>query len=234
MATPGKKKFVVFPNHIAIVMDGNRRWAEQRGLAPVEGHRAGVTSLRTVVETLGKYGLPCLTVYSFSTENWSRPEAEVRGILQLFKQTLENETSTLQLNGIQLRHLGRLEKLPRQVRQALSKSLELTKSNRNMILNVALNYGGRAEIVDAIHRLLAAGVVRVNEKQVEQNLYTAGLPDVDLVIRTGGEHRLSNFLIWQSVYSELYFTDVLWPDFNAEEVDKALQFFSRKERRFGS
>ncbi len=235
MATTNNTKFTPFPRHIAIIMDGNRRWAKKRGLSSLEGHRAGVDSLRTVVKYLGKKHLTYLTVFGFSTENWQRSGGEVSGLLRLLGEVLKTETGELHKNNVRLLHLGRPEELPPRIRRTLKDAVELTKNNRGLVLSIAFNYGGRAEIIQAIKGIVKNHIAseEIDEKLIDSYLYTSGIPDVDLVIRTGGETRLSNFLIWQIVYSEIYFTDVLWPDFNAREIDKALLFYSQKQRRFG-
>jgi undecaprenyl diphosphate synthase len=235
MPITGKDKFSHFPQHIAIIMDGNRRWAEQRGLSHLEGHRAGADSLRRVIEYLGGYRLPYLTVYGFSTENWRRSKTEVDGLFMLVEHILGQKLDEMHRNGIKLRHLGCLEELPDSVQKIIRHSVVVTKDNMNMTLGFAFNYGGRAEILNAVCSMIADGTPqeKINESTMGQYLYTGGMPDVDLVIRTGGETRLSNFLIWQTVYSEIYFSDVLWPDFDAAELDKALTFYSGKQRRFG-
>ena len=222
--------------HIAIIMDGNRRWAEKHGLPIAEGHRAGVKSLRAVVAHLGKYRLPYLTVYGFSTENWHRPADEVDGLLNLLAEALVNETGELHKNEVRLRHLGRLADLSSDLQKAVKQATELTKDNKGMVFSVAFNYGGRDELIGAVRRMITDGITsdKIDERLIGSYLYTAGIPDVDLVIRTGGETRLSNFLTWQTVYSELYFTDVLWPDFNTAETDKALAFYNARQRRFGA
>ena len=235
MTAPDKGKLSPFPSHIAIIMDGNRRWAEQHGLPREEGHRAGVESLRTTIEHLSTYDLSYLTIFGFSTENWTRSETEVRMLLMLLEEVLSNEASGLNKRGIRLQHLGRLEGLPPTAQEVIQRSAELTKNNNKMVLSFAFNYGGRSEILDAVNRLIKDKVPpsQINEKVFSEYLYTSGIPDVDMVIRTGGETRLSNFLIWQSVYSEIFFTDVLWPDFDEHEIDRALLFYSQKQRRFG-
>lgn len=217
-------------------MDGNRRWAEKHGLPIAEGHRAGVKSLHTVVEHLGNYRLPYLTVYGFSTENWRRSTSEVNGLLNTLEEALLSETPSLHSNQVRLQHLGRLAELSPGLQEAITQAIELTKDNKGMVFSVAFNYGGRDELTEAVRRMIADGISpdKIDEKLIGHYLYTAGMPDVDLVIRPGGEKRLSNFLTWQTVYSELYFTDVLWPDFNAAEIDKALQFYNQKQRRFGA
>ncbi len=229
------KKNTRLPNHIAIIMDGNRRWAEQRGLPRLEGHQAGVENMRSIMEYFSKYQLKYLTVYGFSTENWSRPEDEVRDLLHLLEEMLEKETPGLHNRGVRLRHLGRLEELPPGPRLAITGALELTKNNTGMTFSFAFNYGGRTEILDAVRRLIAEGIPpqNIDESLFSRYLYTAGLPDIDLVIRTGGVIRLSNFLMWQTAYSEYYFTDVLWPDFDEKEAEKALLSYSQRQRRFG-
>ena len=235
MTITGEQKFTSFPKHIAIIMDGNRRWAKQHNLSVLEGHRAGAERLRKVIELLGEYRLPYLTVYSFSTENWSRSKTEVQGLFMLVEEILQNKLEELHRNGIKLRHLGRLSELPGSVQKVIKHASDLTQNNRNLTLNFAFNYGGRTEIVDAVRGLVADGMAaaQIDETAVGKYLYTKDTPDVDLVIRTGGETRLSNYLIWQTIYSEIYFTDVLWPDFNSVEIDKALSFYSTKQRRFG-
>lgn len=229
------EKISPLPIHIAIIMDGNGRWAEQRGLPRLEGHKAGVDSVRRVVKYLRQYQIKYITIYGFSTENWSRPVQEVKGLLRLLEDRIEEETLELHRNGVRLRHLGQLERIPRHLQQAIKQAVELTKNNTGIYLNVAFNYGGRTEILDAVRQLMAQGASPQNtdEGRFSSCLYTAGLPDVDLVIRTGGELRISNFLLWQTAYSELYFTKVLWPDFDEYEVDQALLSYSQRQRRFG-
>ncbi len=229
------QKIERLPNHIAIIMDGNGRWAEQRGLPRLEGHRAGVQSLRSVIECLSEYQINYVTAYSFSTENWRRPEDEIGGLFQLLDEIIEEETAELHRKGTRLRHLGQLDGLPPHLQQTVLKAIELTKNNTRMNLNFAFNYGGRSEILNAVRHLIPEGVPpqEVTEELFNRYLYTAGLPDVDLVIRTGGELRISNFLIWQAAYSEYYFTEVLWPDFDKKEVEKALLSYSQRQRRFG-
>ncbi|MBA7633608.1 Ditrans,polycis-undecaprenyl-diphosphate synthase ((2E,6E)-farnesyl-diphosphate specific) [subsurface metagenome] len=222
-----------FPNHIAIIMDGNRRYAERRGLPPLEGHRAGVKTMVSTAEYLGKHHLKYLTVYGFSTENWSRPPDELEGLFHLFTETLNRESPELNKRNVKLHHLGRLNELPSDVQGAINRAVELTKNNTAMTLSFAVNYGGRAEIIDAVNRLINRPIKKIDEKAFNCSLYTDGIPDVDLMIRTGGEVRLSNFLLWQVAYSEFYFTPVLWPDFDTKELEKALQVYSERQRRFG-
>ena len=227
---------VRFPNHIAIIMDGNGRWAERRRLPRFEGHIAGVESAHSTIRYLNdKYHLKYLTLYGFSTENWDRHEDEVRGIFNLFEEIIDEETAELHQKGIKLRHLGHLEELPPDLQRAINGALRLTRNNTGMTLGFAFNYGGRTEILDAIRHIVTEGIPlqNLNEKLFNNYLYTAGMPDVDLLIRTGGELRISNFLLWQSAYSEYYFTDVLWPDFNEKEIDKALRSYRQRQRRFG-
>jgi len=223
------------PQHVAIIMDGNRRWAERHGLPRSEGHRAGVKSLRNVVKCLGEHHIPYLTVYSFSTENWNRSQDEVEELFSLMEEVLRTEVEELHKNGIRIKHIGSVEKIPSDLLDGIERAAELTKNNRNMTVNFALNYGGRSEIIKAVKEIVSDGISPslVDENLFSKYLYTYGIPDVDLVIRTGGETRLSNFLTWQTVYSEIYFTDVLWPDFDGAEVEKALIFYNNKQRRFG-
>jgi undecaprenyl diphosphate synthase len=223
------------PGHIAIIMDGNGRWAEKRGLARLEGHKTGLENTRAVVRHLSRCQIKFVTLYSFSTENWSRPRDEVDGLLGILEKSLRKDYQELKEANIRLRHIGRLEKLPRDLKLAIKKALRDTKGNSGMTLTLAFDYGGRQEIVDAVRRVVADGHApgEIDEALFNRHLYTAGLPDVDLVIRTSGEYRISNFLLWQSAYSEYYFTDVLWPDFNETEVDKALAVYSQRRRRFG-
>jgi undecaprenyl diphosphate synthase len=228
-------KIARLPNHIAFIMDGNGRWAEQRGLPRLEGHRAGIENTRSVIKCLGEYHIKYVTLYSFSTENWNRPKNEVTGLLKILGESIEKETAELHKNGVRLRHIGRLERLPQSLILAIEMAIELTKNNTEMTLSLAFDYGGRAEILDAVCNIIAKDIPPqdINEKLFNSYLYTTDLPDVDLVIRTGGDLRISNFLLWQSAYSEYYFTKVLWPDFNAREVEKALTSYSRRQRRFG-
>jgi len=233
--SPTTRKFTRFPRHIAIIMDGNRRWAEQLGLPRFEGHRAGVESMHAAMDYLNERQLEYFTVYGFSTENWNRPVDEVTSLLKLFEEVIERESSELHKRGVRLLHLGQFDELPPSTKQVISKAMELTKNNTGMTFSFAFNYGARTEILDAVHRLITDGVLpqNIDEDSFSSYLYTAGLPDIDLVIRTGGEVRLSNFLMWQTAYSEFYFTKVLWPDFDKKQIDKALLFYSQRRRRFG-
>ena len=229
------KSIACLPSHVAIVPDGNGRWAEQHGLSRLDGHRAGAENMWRMVEYLNEYPIKYVTLYGFSTENWTRPEDEVMGLFQLVKELIDKTAPEVNKKGIRLRHIGRLEELPQWLQSAINGVVELTRNNSRMTLNVAFNYGGRSEILDAVRRLIADGVTpqNINEELFNGYLYTAGLPDVDLLIRTGDELRLSNFLIWQTVYSEYYFTEVLWPDFGKKDIDEALLAYSRRKRRFG-
>ncbi len=229
------ERITVLPSHVAIIMDGNGRWAKQRRLPRLKGHAAGVENIISVIECLGEYRVKYVTLYGFSTENWSRPENEVRGLFQLLEETINKKVLELSKQGVTLRHLGHLEGLPQGLQLAINRAVELTKNNTRITLSFAFNYGGRSEILDAIRHLITAGISPqdIDENLFNSYLYTAGLPDVDLVIRTGGELRISNFLVWQAAYSEYYFTPVLWPDFDKKEVEKALLSYSQRHRRFG-
>jgi len=230
------KKITHLPVHVAIVPDGNGRWAEQRGLSRLAGHRAGVKKMRSLIEYLNDYQIKYVTLYGFSTENWGRPEDEVSGLFRILKERIDKDVPQLHKRGVKVRHLGHLEELPSWLQKSVKSAEELTKNNAGMTLNLAFNYGGHVEIVDAVRRIVAEGIPpeKIDEKLFSSYLYTAGLPDVDLLIRTGDELRLSNFLIWQTAYSEYYFTQALWPDFTKEDIDKALLAYSQRERRFGA
>jgi len=223
------------PYHIGIIMDGNGRWAQEHGLPRLEGHRAGTDNLRRVLEACGEYGIKIVTIYAFSTENWQRPLDEVKGLMGILERVMEKEVENLHREGVRLRHVGELDGLSDKLRKAVLDAIELTKDNEGLTLNVAFNYGGRAEIVRGARRLLEDGVDpgSVDEELFGKYLYTAGLPDPDLIIRTGGEMRLSNFLIWQSAYAEYYSTPTYWPDFDKEELAKALDAYAQRDRRFG-
>jgi undecaprenyl diphosphate synthase len=216
-------------------MDGNGRWARARGLPRSAGHRAGTENLRRVLRAAVEFGVSVLTIYAFSTENWGRPESEVEILLSIFERVIDRELSELHKEGVQLRHVGRLERISPALRQKVLKAIKLTEKNQRLILNVAFDYGGRDELVRAIRRIITDGVPaeQVDEPLVSRYLYTAGLPDPDLIIRTSGEMRISNFLIWQGAYAEFYMTPSLWPDFNKDELYKALERYSYRERRFG-
>ena len=223
------------PVHLAIIMDGNGRWAKRRGMPRLAGHKAGTENLRRIITACVRHGVKILTLYAFSTENWSRPEDEVNGLMRILESVAGSEIDELDRNGVQIRHLGKLDRVPHPLQEKILQSIERTRSNEKLILNVALNYGGRAEILDAVKELIADGVTadKVDEAAIARRLYTRGLPDPDLVVRTSGEYRTSNFLVWQSAYSEYYFTDTFWPDFDEQELQKAIEHYSRRERRFG-
>jgi undecaprenyl diphosphate synthase len=223
------------PHHIAFIMDGNGRWAEQRGLPRVEGHRAGTKNIRSLLLHLSSKNIGYVTLYAFSTENWRRPEDEVSGIFHILEEVIFPMSQALHNNGVRIRHIGSLKELSPGLQKSIKTAMDLTSHNTGMTLSVALNYGGRAEIIDAVRNIVEEGIKpdAIDEKVFQEHLYTAGSPDVDLVVRTGGEQRISNLLIWQTAYSEYYFTPVLWPDFNIDELDKALEEFHRRKRRFG-
>lgn len=216
-------------------MDGNGRWARRRHLPTLAGHRAGTDNIRRIIQAFADHGVAYLTLYAFSTENWTRPTLEVRGLFQILREVIDRETQALLEAGVQVRHVGSLEAVPPDLAQAIQRGVERTKGNRKMVLNVAFNYGGRREIVDAVRRIIAEGTpaAAIDEATISDHLYTAGMPDPDLIIRTAGEARLSNFLIWQAAYAEYYSTEVFWPDFGPAEVDAALAEYSRRQRRFG-
>jgi undecaprenyl diphosphate synthase len=229
------KRVTPLPNHVAIVPDGNGRWAQQRNLPRLEGHQAGAEKMWDMIKYLNEYPIKYVTLYGFSTENWNRSEDEVRGLFQILEEFIEGNIQEIRKGGIRLRHLGRLGELPQRLQQVINRAVKLTGKNARMTLSLAFNYGGRAEIIDAVRCLIADGIPSqsIDEKLFASYLYTAGLPEVDLVIRTANELRLSNFLIWQSAYSEYYSTDVLWPDFDKKDIDKALLAYSQRQRRFG-
>lgn len=226
---------MVIPSHVAIIMDGNGRWAEQRGLPRLAGHRAGTENLRKIIKECVDLKIKHLTIYAFSTENWQRPADEVSGLMKLLENMLDRELKSLHKNGVRIRHLGHCKGVNKRLVQKISEAVELTNSNSKMVLNVAFNYGGRDEMVRAVQRMITDGLgaEEITEESISNYLYTSGQPDPDLIIRTSGEYRISNFLVWQSAYSEWYFTPALWPDFNEKELHKALVFFGSRERRFG-
>ena len=223
------------PAHVAIIMDGNGRWAKQRGLPRQAGHRAGVENLRRIIDACVEFGIQILTIYAFSTENWGRPESEVRGLMRIFRRVLDQELNDLHAQGVCLHHLGDLGGIDPSLQEKVLHALELTKDNDRLILNVAFNYGGRAEIIRAVQQMLADGVTpnELNEELFSSYLFTSGLPDPDLVIRTSGELRVSNFLIWQAAYAEFYAAPEYWPGFGREELYEALVAFDQRERRYG-
>jgi len=223
------------PTHVAIIMDGNGRWATARKQPRLAGHRAGVENLRRIITACVEFGVRHLTIYAFSTENWGRPREEVDGLLFILNEVLDKELGELNKQGVQLRHIGRLEALSPSLQKKVRGAMELTRHNERLVLNVAFNYGGRDEIVHAIQQMLTDGVKaeEVDADMVSRYLYTAGQPDPDLIIRTAGELRVSNFLLWQCAYAEYYAADVYWPDFDKEQFRLALERFGQRERRFG-
>lgn len=232
---PGATPPDELPRHVAIIMDGNRRWARQRDLPELDGHAAGVEAIRGILRHAVRRGVPVLTLYAFSRENWARSDDEVAGLFELLEGAIRSETDELQQQGVRVRLLGRLEELPEATRRSIDDALAATADGSRLLLNIAFNYAGRTELVDAVRRIVERGVApdAIDESTVTAALYTAGLPDPDLLIRTGGEQRISNFLIWQSAYAEFYFCDTLWPDFDADAFDAALGEFARRQRRFG-
>ena len=223
------------PTHVAIIMDGNGRWALERGLSRLAGHKAGTENLREVIEASAEFGIKYLTIYAFSTENWKRPKEEIQGLMRIFKTMLDRELNNLHKNGVQLRHIGRLDGIDKELQKKVRKAIELTKDNQTLVLNVAFNYGGRDEILQAVKQIVAndVNVDDLDGDQFAKYLYTANCPDPDLVIRTSGEFRCSNFLIWKSAYAEWYFTPTYWPDFNKNELLQALVAYNERDRRYG-
>jgi len=224
------------PRHVAIIMDGNGRWARKRGLPRFIGHVAGADNINHVVKLFADYGIKYLTLYMFSSENWNRPKGEVTGLLNLLARRIDSETKAFHKDNIRLRHLGRSDRLSPKLRQKIEAAIELTKDNTGLTLCLAFDYGGRDEILQAARYIVGTDIPgdQVDEAVFNQHLYTSGIPDPDLVVRTGGEMRLSNFLLWQAAYSELYFTRVLWPDFGQKDIEEALSEYKRRQRRFGS
>jgi undecaprenyl diphosphate synthase len=228
------------PQHIAVIMDGNGRWARKRHLPRIAGHRAGIRAVRAVVESCARLGVPCLTLYAFSVENWKRPHTEVKLLMELLREYLKKELRELNENNIRFDAIGRIANLPKSVQRDLHETIEKTGSNTGLKLTLALNYGGRAELIDAVRSLVsearrtpAFDVESINEETIRQHLYTHDLPDPDLLIRTSGEMRLSNFLLWQVAYCEIWVTNVLWPDFTERELFQAIIDFQKRERRYG-
>jgi undecaprenyl diphosphate synthase len=223
------------PEHVAIIMDGNGRWARARGLPRLAGHRAGTENLRRVIRACVEFGIKYLTIYAFSTENWGRPQEEVRGLMSIIEEVIDRELDELHREGTQLRHIGRLEGIDPRLKDKVLKAVELTKDNHRLVLNVAFNYGGRDEIIHAVREIVSDGVrpEDVDEDLIRRYLYTADCPDPDLIIRTSGELRVSNFLIWQGAYAEWYVTPTYWPDFGREELLEALRQYALRDRRFG-
>jgi undecaprenyl diphosphate synthase len=224
-----------FPQHVAIIMDGNGRWARRRGLPRLAGHRAGTENIRRIVRACVDYGVKYLTVYAFSTENWTRPDSEVQGILRILAENIERETPELHSEGVQIRHLGHMDGVPVSLQEAIRRSTALTKDNHRLVLSVCFNYGGRDDVVRAVREMVASGLKpeEVTEEAISRHLFTAGIPDPDLIVRTAGEMRLSNFLIWQAAYAEFYSTPTCWPDFDREALYQALVEYSRRNRKFG-
>ncbi len=223
------------PRHVAMIMDGNGRWALSRGLPRIAGHKAGTENLRRVIRSTVEFGIKYLTIYAFSTENWGRPPEEVRGLLNILEDVIDHELNELNKEGVQLRHIGRLERLSPTLQEKVLDAVDMTRKNDRLILNIAFNYGGRDEIVQAIQKMMKDGVKpeAVSDELVSQYLYTAGVPDPDLIIRTSGELRVSNFLIWQAAYSEWYITPTYWPDFDKDEYRRAIETFAQRDRRYG-
>lgn len=223
------------PTHVGIIMDGNGRWAKARGLPRAAGHRQGAENLRRILEGAVEFGVKILTIYAFSTENWKRPKPEVRGLMSLFDYYFDRELDELNKHGVQLRHAGQMEGTSDRLRKKILRAVERTKHNNKLILNVAFNYGGRNEIVNAVREIMRNGIdpEMIDEDMISQHLYTRGLPDPDLIIRTSGEFRTSNFLIWQGAYAEYYVTPTYWPDFGQAELYEALLTFSKRQRRYG-
>jgi len=225
----------ILPHHVAIIMDGNRRWARLRELPELEGHAAGVEAIREVLRHAVRRGIRVLTLYAFSRENWARTDDEVAGLFGLLESAIRSETDELRSQGVRVQLLGRRDELPGETRRSIEEALTATADGDRLVLNIAFNYAGRTELVDAVRRIVASGMAagEVDEATISDALYTAGTPDPDLVIRTGGEQRLSNFLIWQSAYAEFYLCDTLWPDFGPEALDAALEEYASRQRRYG-
>jgi len=223
------------PHHVAVIMDGNGRWAAQRGLRPTEGHRAGTENIRAAIEAFAERGVRCLTLFAFSTENWKRPRPEVRGLMRILSSTIDREVQPLHEAGVRLRYIGQLDALDARLRRKIDSAIELTRDNERMTVCVAFNYGSRAELVDAVRRMVADGIhpEDVTERKLSDYLYTRELPDPDLIIRTGGDQRVSNFLLWQAAYAEYVFSDTYWPDFCEQDVDAALAAYAQRTRNFG-
>ena len=229
------QSFENIPRHVAIIMDGNGRWAKERGMPRVAGHRAGTENLRTIIRACAKFGIEYLTLYAFSTENWSRPRAEITGLMHILSEVIDRELNELNEEGARLVHIGHLDGLSKALQKKVRHAMELTKGNKRITIVLAFNYGGRDEIIHAIKQMINDGVSAedVDEELVSEYMFTNNIPDPDLVIRTSGEKRTSNFLTWQTVYSEWYFPKVYWPDFNEEELKKAIEEYASRDRRFG-
>jgi undecaprenyl diphosphate synthase len=229
--TPSKR----IPKHVAIIMDGNGRWAKQRGLPRSEGHRQGTENLRRLIRAAVEFNVEILTIYAFSTENWNRPRREVQLLMRILEMVIDRELEELNREGVQIRHIGELDGIDERLQRKVKEACETTKNNTKLILNVAFNYGGRDEIVHAVQAIIRKGIPAeaITEELISEHLYTSGLPDPDLLIRTSGEFRLSNFLIWQGAYAEHYYTPVYWPDFDKEALREALDEYAQRKRRFG-
>jgi undecaprenyl diphosphate synthase len=227
---------VSVPTHVAIIMDGNGRWANARGLDRLEGHRAGTENIRRIIRACVEHGIGYLTLYAFSTENWRRPPTEVQGLFEILALVIDRELAELHANGVQLRHIGRLEALPALLQEKVVSAIDVTRGNDQLVLSLAFNYGGRDEIVEAARRLIREGVSadEVSEESIGERLFTAGTPDPDLIVRTAGEMRLSNFLLWQAAYAEYWSTPTLWPDFDDHHLLEAVAAFQRRVRRYGA
>ena len=223
------------PRHIAVIMDGNGRWAKKRGLPRLLGHRQGTENLRRIIKACVRAGVRYLTIYAFSTENWGRPQDELKGLMQIFNDAFVNEISELVREGVRILHIGQREGIPADLLNKIDQAVERSEDNRRLILSVGLNYGGRNEIMHAVRKIVASGVApeEVTEALISENLFTAGTPDPDLVIRTSGEYRISNFLLWQSAYAEWDFPETLWPDFGVEELYASIEQYAKRDRRFG-
>lgn len=228
-----EETFSNLPKHVAIIMDGNGRWAKRRLLPRTAGHKVGGETFHEIVEACGRIGIPYLTVYAFSTENWNRDPEEVETLIRLLQNALKDYTPELKANNVRLRLMGDLSRFPEEARRSLQESVETLSECTGMVLSICLSYGGRQELVEAFNRLAAEGKTNITAEDISAALYSAGIPDPDLVIRTSGEYRISNFLLWQSAYAEYYFTDVLWPDFHEKELHKALHDYEKRSRRFG-
>jgi undecaprenyl diphosphate synthase len=221
------------PQHIAIIMDGNGRWAKKRGLPRIAGHREGAESVRAVLRACAEFGVKYLTLYAFSTENWRRPQEEVNFLMELFSQTIDREIDELMENGVKLNFLGRLSKFSPKLQKKMNEAMERTRKNDRVTLNVMVNYGGRAELVDAVQEVINEGRKTIDEGAIQQHLYTRGMPDPDLLIRTASEMRVSNFLLWQIAYAEIYVTPILWPEFRKEQLGEAIDDYQKRVRKFG-
>lgn len=221
------------PKHIAIIMDGNGRWAKKRGLPRTLGHKAGVEAIRGIVKECNKLGIKYLTLYAFSTENWVRPQDEVNALMNLLVEYLKNEFEELNSNNVVINHIGDISKLPKKCQDELISAYNKTKNNTGVVLNLALNYGGRNEIVSAINEILKSNIKSITEEEFNKYLYTANMPDPDIIIRPSGEQRLSNFMLWQCAYSEFWYADICWPDFKADDLHKAIYDYQKRDRRFG-